>query len=114
MQACCIPVTNGVRSICVGCRWVVKGRQNFHVHKSLRLALATPFAVLRKIMFNNGTDLTARIDKNYQNGFTTTLDFPKIEAKSKNRKIHKKPKGSVFCWRERQKQKPQKGAIGAI
>ena len=45
-----------------------------------RLALATPFEVLRKIMFNDGTDLTAGIDKNYQNGFTTTLDFPKIEV----------------------------------
>ena len=31
-------------------------------------------------MFNDGTDLTARIDKNYQNGFTTTLDFTKIEV----------------------------------
>ena len=31
-------------------------------------------------MFNDGTDLTAGIDKNYQNGFTTTLDFPKIEV----------------------------------
>ena len=80
MQACCIPVTNGVRSICVGCRWLVKGRQNLRVHKSLRLALATPFEVLRKIMFNDGTDLTAGIDKNYQKGFTTSLDFPKIEV----------------------------------
>ena len=44
------------------------------------LALATPFEILRKIMFNDGTDLTAGIDKNYQNGFTTTLDFPKIEV----------------------------------
>ena len=43
-----------------------------------RLALASPFEVLRKIMY--GTDLTAGIDKNYQNGFTTTLDFPKIEV----------------------------------
>ena len=31
-------------------------------------------------MFNDGTDLTAGIDKNYQKGFTTTLDFPKIEV----------------------------------
>ena len=44
------------------------------------LALATQFEILRKIMFNDGTDLTARIDKNYQNGFTTTLDVPKIEV----------------------------------
>ena len=44
------------------------------------LALATPFEILRKITFNDGTDLTAGIDKNYQNGFTTTLDFPKIEV----------------------------------
>ena len=43
------------------------------------LALATQFVILRK-MFNDGTDLTAGIDKNYQNGFTTTLDFPKIEV----------------------------------
>ena len=61
-----------------GC--MVKGRQNLRVHKSLRLALATPFEVLRKIMFNDGTDLTAGIDKNYQNGSSTTLDFPKIEV----------------------------------
>ena len=58
---------------------MVKGRQNLRVHKSLRLALATPFEVLRK-MFNDGTDLTAGIDKNYQKGFTTILDFPKIEV----------------------------------
>ena len=45
-----------------------------------RLALATPFEVLTKIMFNNGTDLTAGMDKNYQKGLTTTLDFPKIEV----------------------------------
>ena len=45
-----------------------------------RLALATPFEILRKIMFNDGTDLTAGMDNNYQNGFTTTLDFPKIEV----------------------------------
>ena len=79
MQACCSPVTNDVRSICVGCRWVVKGKQNFRVYKSLRLALASPFEVLRKIiMFNDGTDLAAGIDKDqYQNGFTATLDFPK-------------------------------------
>ena len=44
------------------------------------LALVTQFEILRKIMFNDGTDLTARIDKNYQNGFTTTLNFPKIEV----------------------------------
>ena len=31
-----------------------------------RLALVTPFEILRK-MFNDGTDLTAGIDKNYQN-----------------------------------------------
>ena len=88
MQACCI--RNGMRSICVGCRWVVKWRQNFRwvvkwrqnfrVHKSLHLALATPFEVLRNIMVNDGTDLTAGMDKNDQNGFTTTLDFPKIEV----------------------------------
>ena len=45
-----------------------------------RLALETTFEILRKIMFNDGTDLTAGIDKNYQNGFTTTLEFPKIEV----------------------------------
>ena len=53
---------------------------NLRVHKSLRLALASPFEVMRKIVFNDGTDLTAGIDKNYQNRFTTTLDFPKIEV----------------------------------
>ena len=61
---------------------MVKGNENFHVHKSLRLVLATPFQVLRKKikMFNDGTNPTAGIDKDYRNGFTAILDFPKIEV----------------------------------
>ena len=30
-------------------------------------------------MFNDGTDPTAGIDKDYQNGYTATLNFPKID-----------------------------------
>ena len=51
------------------------------VFTSLRLLMATPFEVLRKIkMFNNETDLTAGISKDFENGFTATLNFPKIEV----------------------------------
>ena len=82
MQASCRPVTNDVRSISVGWRWVVKGNKNFRAHKSLRLVLATPFfKSWEKIkMFNDGTDPNAGIDKDYQNGFTATLNFPKMKV----------------------------------
>ena len=47
-----------------------QGNENLCVHKSLGLVLATPFQVLRKKKFNDGTNLTAGIDKDYHNGFT--------------------------------------------
>ena len=31
-------------------------------------------------MFNDGTDPTVGIDKDYQNGLTATLNFPKIQV----------------------------------
>ena len=31
-------------------------------------------------MFNDGTDPNAGIDKDYQNGFTATLNFPKMKV----------------------------------
>ena len=31
-------------------------------------------------MFNDGTNPTAEIDKDYHNGFTAILNFPKIEV----------------------------------
>ena len=60
---------------------MIRGNENFRVHKSLRLVLATRFQVLRKIkLFNDGTNPTARIDNDYHNGFTAILNFPKIEV----------------------------------
>ena len=40
--------------------------------------------------------------------------LPARKAKAKTAKYAKSQKGAIFSWRERQKQKPQKGATGAI
>ena len=60
MQASCSPVTNDVRSICLGCGWVVK-------LKGMKTSAYTSLQVL-----NDGTEPTSGIDKDYQNGFTAT------------------------------------------
>ena len=78
MQASCSLVTNDVRSICVGCRWVVKGRKTSAYASLYVWYWWLHFKSWEKIkMFNDGTDPTAGIDKDYQNEYTATLNFPK-------------------------------------